>query len=1269
MSKFKKLFLLLVIIGFNQSAFSQYAGSFTVGGTKPDFPRLDTAFKWLAAKGVKGKVRLNVRSGVYNHRCFISKISGASLSNTITVAPDPNNTAPVIFQSNMPYTNAYLVDFNQGFINYDSIEFRALRPGSMAGRMIGFSSDCEKISFKNCKFTGIDTTGGGAFYQEYYGIFYKDDYTKVDSLNIENCTFIGGIDAINMVGTSTSFVNGLVIKNNKFYNKPNSKSPVQRYGIFLNYVNHPVVEGNYIDYNYSGYGMILFNDSFLEIKGNHIYTKSFSNSSLYLDNCFGTAAKPNLIINNSISNNHFSGSSFLHASVTINDGYYYTFCNNTIYSHNPTNILPESIHSVSINFRSGGKKYFVFKNNNIVNNCGGKAIYLAPKTLEGIEEMDYNNYYSAGPYLAYYDKDILNFSEWQKATGFDNHSINSNIKFKSLTDLGAIAAELDSAGIPVSGIDKDIDNESRDKNKPDIGANEFTYHQNDLSVIKFNSNDFPDCGLDSISAGIIIKNIGIADQTNFDVSLQIKNDSNFSWSAQKTYTKTLKSEQEDTLWFPKFRSNTGGFYKMVAFTHLSKDQYPSNDTLMFSKSIAKVAVKPKPGFDTICSNVTYNLGKAYSNSLLYRWYDSKSAGKIISKTSTLVVKNLKKDTTFYVSTYTQVGKPGIIKTAPNFEYVSCTNYKAGVYVDVIPKTDMTLDSFGTYIDRYTQAVAIYFKRGSFSGFENSPKKWVKIDSLKVKSLFNYTITNIPIKGGIKLKKDTVYSFYLNYNSPLVNTKSTTAYYTNSDLALYLGGGACSYFGKGTYYFAGQVYYSKIIDCESERVPYNVKVKLAPLVNLGRDTTYCSKLEDSLTLNAGSGYSKYLWSTSDTTPSIKISQAGKYSVKVINNTCPTYDTILVNKFIKSKINLGKDTAYCSKNGVNFNLNAGIGFTSYLWNTGAITQTLNIKSKGTYSVKVKDKNNCEGLDTLIVSENRSTEINLGKDSSYCVDFKDTFKLEAGIGYKNYLWSNFSTSPQLKVFKSGKYSVIVTDSNNCKAGDTINLILSSSPKLELGKDSTYCAHTGITITLDAGAGNASYLWSTADTISKIIVKSEGKYSVKVVGKNGCGSVDSIKFKSQMPLVNVGVDRVLNPDLPIVEILDAGAGFKSYDWSTGSKVQTTKVTNVGTYTVRVTDALGCIGSDTIEVRYWKSGSINFSGLENITIFPNPAKSILNLVSENGYVEKIKLFEMNGRLIFTSNERSNYYALNISDFADGIYLIAVEFEGKTIYKKFVVSR
>lgn len=1276
MKKCFKIALLTLGILIANSSFSQYSGTYTVGGTNPDFPRLDTAFKWLALKGVSGSVRLNVRSGTYTQRFTINKINGTSNANIIKIAPDPANKAPVVYQNNMPYTNAYLMEIRQGFVEIDSIEFRGLRPNSMAGRIIAFTDDIENITFNGCKFYGIDSSSINPSIYDYYGIFYKNDYIKVNNLKIVYCSFTGGCDAINFSGTSSAYASGIEIKYNKFYNKSGSDYSNQRYAISLGYINNPIIEGNYIYYD-KGAGILINNCTSVLIKGNGIFTFNFGLSIGY---CSGSAKNPNLIINNFISAKYSTTTWLANAFATrllINYGTYYYIINNTVFSSNYETLADVNIISVSFRFFPGGKKDCIFKNNNIVNKIGGNALYLDSNSMYAFSEMDYNNYYTDGPYLAFAaKKNITDLIGLQKALNLEVHSVSSQVKFKSNSDLHAISADLDSAGIPVSWLSTDIDGDTRDTKKPDIGADEFDYYKNDIGVLKFNTSDIPECGKDSTNLGVIIKNIGTSDQSNFKVSLEIKNDSNFFWSGSVTYAKTLKSEMTDTIRFIKFKSINGGRYKFKAITSLSSDADRSSDTITMMKILTKLAIKPNEGNDTICNNVSANLGSKYSASNSYKWYDALSGGKLISDKPTLTVKYLKKDTTFYVSTNTQAKIPGIIKTEPEFHYNNCqiklnpVRYGAGVFFEIIPKVDLTIDSFASYfnIGGIGREASIYFKRGTYKSFETQQKKWTRIDTLKFKIVTSYNLVNLPLKNGIKLKKDTLYSFYLFSTAELLNPNATVLKYTNSDITVNLGGGACYYFNAGSLNYPGQIFYTKFIDCESERVPYKVKVKIAPVVNLGRDTSYCSILEDSLTLNAGAGYAQYIWNTAQTTQTIKINKAGKYSVKVTNNTCPTFDTIIVNKFIKSKINLGNDTAYCSKSGINFNLNPGSGFKSYQWSTGAITQILNVNTSGNYFVKVVDKNNCEGFDTLRVTKNISPVVYLGRDTTYCINIIDSFKLKAGAGYKSYQWSTFETKPQISIVKTGKYSVVISDSNNCKAGDTINIGISPKPNVNLGRDTIYCGNVGINVTLNAGSGNFKYVWSTSDTTSKITVKTFGNYSVEVTGNNKCKNYDTIKITSQTPAINLGPDRILNPDKPINEILNAGPGFKTYEWSTLSKVQTLKVTKEGVYFVKVTDSKGCEATDSIEVRYWKKGNSSLLANPKIKVYPNPAKNLLNISSLDLVIENIQVFEMSGRLVFESFEKNKDFILSTSYWANGFYVLDLTVDGKKYKMKFSVQ-
>jgi hypothetical protein len=64
----------------------------------------------------------------------------------------------------------------------------------------------------------------------------------------------------------------------------------------------------------------------------------------------------------------------------------------------------------------------------------------------------------------------------------------------------------------------------------------------------------------------------------------------------------------------------------------------------------------------------------------------------------------------------------------------------------------------------------------------------------------------------------------------------------------------------------------------------------------------------------------------------------------------------------------------------------------------------------------------------------------------------------------------------------------------------------------------------------------------------------------------------------VNLGADATICPGASLV--LDAGAqaGF-TYLWSTGASTPTITVTQAGTYSVTVTDASGCTGSDALNV------------------------------------------------------------------------------------------
>jgi hypothetical protein len=78
----------------------------------------------------------------------------------------------------------------------------------------------------------------------------------------------------------------------------------------------------------------------------------------------------------------------------------------------------------------------------------------------------------------------------------------------------------------------------------------------------------------------------------------------------------------------------------------------------------------------------------------------------------------------------------------------------------------------------------------------------------------------------------------------------------------------------------------------------------------------------------------------------------------------------------------------------------------------------------------------------------------------------------------------------------------------------------------------------------------------------------------------------------------------------------------------------------------------------YWNTGenlgTTDFSNSQTITMFPNPANDIVNISSDKDKLQRIELYSMTGSLIFKADLNSKNYALNVSNYPIGTYLLRV---------------
>jgi len=149
----------------------------------------------------------------------------------------------------------------------------------------------------------------------------------------------------------------------------------------------------------------------------------------------------------------------------------------------------------------------------------------------------------------------------------------------------------------------------------------------------------------------------------------------------------------------------------------------------------------------------------------------------------------------------------------------------------------------------------------------------------------------------------------------------------------------------------------------------------------------------------------------------------------------------------------------------------------------------------------------------------------------------------------------------------SPIITDFTN-----EPYILAASPPTVNLGPDTTICP--GTFVTLDAGLGFDSYIWSTGDTTQMIDVYTAGTYSVTVT-LGSCTASDEIKVTEHLLNITVGTEDTIcqGDNAPLF-----ASGGTSYLWSTGDTASniTVSPTTTTTYYVTVSDNM-CSQTDSV--------------------------------------------------------------------------------------------
>lgn len=316
-------------------------------------------------------------------------------------------------------------------------------------------------------------------------------------------------------------------------------------------------------------------------------------------------------------------------------------------------------------------------------------------------------------------------------------------------------------------------------------------------------------------------------------------------------------------------------------------------------------------------------------------------------------------------------------------------------------------------------------------------------------------------------------------------------------------------------------------------------KYSPTLELGNDISIQSLNgcipSNAITIQANPDFQSFLWNTGNATNQINVNQYGEYSVICtdifgINH----YDTIKVIPTPKN-FNYPSNNALCGNSSLTWNTQLNKNENQFQWQDNSTDSLFIISSPGQYYLTVTDTFGCAYIsNTLTVTQdNFSTTASLGPDLSLCSG--NLITLTSGSAPSlTYTWSTGSQNDSLLITTSGQYSVVVTNTNNCVAKDTINVtVLGLAPTANFSFNAG-CLNTAVSFTNLSipASGNTitSSNWNFGDPLSTASNTSTvtnpfhtfsdtGTYSIKlrVITNVGCEQTITKKIHiAPTPTVN---------------------------------------------------------------------------------------------------------------------------------------------------------